>query len=197
MGLVGLTFLSAMTFMQHLSSLPLAMERDGLSAAKFGAVIALNGILIVAGQLFVPRLVKGRDHSQVLALAAVIMGIGLGLTAVAHDVWMYSVTILVWTVGEMLQSPANSTLIAELSPTLARGRYQGAFSLAFSGAAFAAPLVGGYIIDELGNAAVWIGCLVLGLIVGALNLAAGPARHRRIVDLRAEAREQLSEPVRV
>ncbi|WP_412541394.1 MFS transporter [Longispora sp. K20-0274] len=184
LGLVGLTFLSAMVFMQHLSSLPLAMARDGLSAKTFGTVIALNGILIVLGQLFIPRLVRGRDRSKTLAMASLIVGVGFGLTALAHDLWLYSATVLIWTLGEMLQSPSNSTLIAELSPTDARGRYQGVFSLAFSGAAFAAPLVGGFVFDEFGNAPLWIGCLVLSLFVAGLNLAAGPARNRRTAALK-------------
>ncbi|GIG57691.1 MFS transporter [Longispora fulva] len=184
LGLVGLTFLSAMVFMQHLSSLPLAMARDGLSARTFGTVIALNGILIVLGQLFIPRLVRGRDRSKTLAMASLIVGVGFGLTALAHDLWLYSATVLIWTLGEMLQSPSNSTLIAELSPADARGRYQGVFSLAFSGAAFAAPLVGGFVFDEFGNAPLWIGCLVLSLLVAGLNLAAGPARNRRTAALK-------------
>ena len=33
--------------MQHLSSLPVQMDDDGLSPSQYGAVIALNGVLIV------------------------------------------------------------------------------------------------------------------------------------------------------
>ena len=48
--------------MQHMSTLPIAMSADGLGPATFGWVIAVNGVLIVAGQLFVPRLIGGRDR---------------------------------------------------------------------------------------------------------------------------------------
>ena len=50
--------------------LPIAMGDAGLSPATYGSVIALNGVLIVVGQLFVPRLIKGRSRSHVLALGA-------------------------------------------------------------------------------------------------------------------------------
>ena len=43
MVVVGLTFLFALVFMQHLSSLPVQMGDDGLSASQYGTVIALNG----------------------------------------------------------------------------------------------------------------------------------------------------------
>ena len=39
----------ALVFLQHISMLPIAMGDDGLSPATFGTVIALNGVLIVAG----------------------------------------------------------------------------------------------------------------------------------------------------
>ena len=48
-------------FLQHISMLPIAMGDDGLSPATYGSVIALNGVLIVVGQLFVPRLIRGRE----------------------------------------------------------------------------------------------------------------------------------------
>lgn len=64
-----------------------------------------------------------------LALAVVLMGMGFGLTAIAGTAWFYGVTVLIWPVGEMLNSPSDSTLIAELSCAELRGRYQGAAAL--------------------------------------------------------------------
>jgi MFS family permease len=183
---VGLNLLVALVFMQHISTLPIAMGADGLSPATFGSVIALNGVLIVAGQLFVPRLIRNRSRSQTLALAAVIMGVGFGLTAFAHAPLFYAVTVLIWTLGEMLNSPSNSTLIAELSPASLRGRYQGLFSLSWSIAAFLAPTLGGFVQQHAGNTAVWLSCGAIGLIVAAAHLVSGPARERRAAQLRAE-----------
>ena len=47
--------LAAMVFLQHISMLPIAMTDDGLSSSTFGWVIALNGVLIVLGQLLHPE----------------------------------------------------------------------------------------------------------------------------------------------
>lgn len=179
---VGLTAASALIFMQHISSLPIAMQRDGLTPATFGFVIALNGVLIVAGQLFVPRLLGSRDRSRMLALASVVVGVGFGLTAFADTAWMYAFSVLVWTLGEMLQSPSNATLIAELSPTSLRGRYQGVFSLSFAVAAFGAPVLGGYVLQHFGDTTLWLGCLVLGLLIAIGHLAAAPSRRHRLAE---------------
>lgn len=186
LGFVGLNVLVALIFLQHLSMLPIAMGQDGLAPTTYGWVIALNGVLIVAGQLFVPRVIRGRSRSHVLALAALITGVGFGLTAAADAAWLYAATVLIWTVGEMLQSPSNSTLIAELSPAALRGRYQGVFSLSWSLAGMAAPVAGGFVREHAGNSALWLGCAAIGAFVAVAHLASGPARERRAVELRPQ-----------
>ncbi|TDB72230.1 MFS transporter [Micromonospora sp. KC721] len=187
LGFVVLNLFGALVFLQHISMLPITMGESGLSPATFGSVIALNGVLIVVGQLFVPRLIRGRNRSHVLALAAVVMGVGFGLTTFAEAAWFYGLTVLIWTVGEMLNSPSNATLIAELSPDELRGRYQGMFSLSWQVAGAAAPVVGGLVREHAGNAALWLGCAVIGALMGVAHLVSGPARERRAAQLHPPA----------
>ncbi|MGW5669450.1 MDR family MFS transporter, partial [Micromonospora sp. NPDC003776] len=185
LGFVTLNLFAALVFLQHISMLPIAMGDSGLSPATYGSVIALNGVLIVFGQLFVPRLIKGRSRSHVLALAAVVTGVGFGLTAFAGTAWFYGLTVLVWTVGEMLNSPSNSTLIAELSPAALRGRYQGVFSLSWQLAGATAPILGGLLREHAGNTTLWLGCALVGGVVAVAHLISGPARERRAAQLRS------------
>ncbi|MEU8264142.1 MFS transporter [Micromonospora sp. NPDC048999] len=187
LGFVALNLFAALVFLQHISMLPIAMGESGLSPATYGSVIALNGVLIVVGQLFVPRLIKGRSRSHVLALAALVMGAGFGLTAFAGAAWFYGLTVLIWTVGEMLNSPSNATLIAELSPAALRGRYQGVFSLSWQLAAAAAPIFGGLVREHAGNTTLWLGCAAIGGAMAVAHLISGPARERRAAQLRAPA----------
>jgi predicted MFS family arabinose efflux permease len=182
---VTLNLFFALVFAQHSSMLPIEMGQDGLSPSTYGSVIALNGVLIVLGQLFVPRLVENRSRSHVLALSAVIVGIGFGLTAFADHAWFYAVTVLIWTLGEMLNTPSNSTLIAELSPVAMRGRYQGVFSLSWQVASFAAPTLGGLVRQQAGSAALWLGCAAVSGLVAIAHVLSGPARERRAAELRS------------
>ncbi|WP_130340129.1 MDR family MFS transporter [Micromonospora kangleipakensis] len=187
LGFVTLNLFAALVFLQHISMLPIAMGDSDLTPATYGSVIALNGVLIVVGQLFVPRLIKGRSRSHVLALASLVMGVGFGLTAFAGTAWFYGVTVLIWTLGEMLNSPSNSTLIAELSPAALRGRYQGVFSLSWQIAGAAAPILGGLVREHVGNGALWLGCAAIGAVTAVAHLVSGPARERRAAQLRAAA----------
>lgn len=171
--------------------LPVALQADGLPAAAYGPVIAVNGLMIVVGQLFVPRLIARFDRSRTVAVAAVVVGTGFAVTALADSVWFYGLAVLVWTLGEMTMTPANSALTADLSPTAQRGRYQGVYSLGYAFASFGGPTVGGLVTDRFGDTTLWLGLFGLALLVAVGNLLAAPARTRRIGALRAPAEEPV------
>lgn len=158
-----LTFVLAMLFFQHLSALPNAMARQGFSTTSYGVVIAANGVLIVLLQPFAARWARRFTSAGALGLASVLAGLGFGLNAFAHSVPAYAAFVGVWTVGEILMAPVNSTLVATLAPRHARGRYQGAYTLAWSVAMMSAPLFASALIPRLGNDTVWMICLALGL----------------------------------
>ncbi len=167
--------------------LPVALQADGLPASAYGPVIAVNGLMIVAGQLFVPRLIARFDRTRTIAVAAVVVGVGFTVTATADTVPLYGLSVLIWTLGEMMMTPANSALSADLSPAAQRGRYQGVYSLGYAFASFAGPTLGGLVTDRFGTTVLWLGLSGLALLVAAGNLLAGPARNRRIDVLRAPA----------
>jgi MFS family permease len=181
--------------MQHMSTLPIAMTADGLSVATYGGVIAVNGVLIVLGQLFVPKLIGDRDPSRVLAVATLIVGVGFGLVAFAHAAWFFAGTVVIWTLGEMLQSPSNAATVAALSPPQLRGRYQGLNSLNWSVGTALAPILGGLTQQHLGNATLWLGCFGVCVVVAIGHLAAGPSRARRVARLATAHAEPIVEPL--
>jgi MFS family permease len=167
MAFVGLTFLAAFVDGQGSIALPIVMGRQGFSPADYGLVVSLNGVLIVLLQIPITRLIQGRSRALMLSTAALLTGCGFGLTAFAGGAWFYALTVTVWTAGEMLRVPPGMALVAELSPVHARGRYQGVYSLAWSGASFLAPLTAGFLLASSGAGAVWLSCTLLGAAAAA------------------------------
>ena len=165
-----LNFLVALLFFQHLSSLPEDMRLKGLSTEEFGLSIAANGLLIVLFQPLATRWATGIAKPRVLALAAALTGLGFGLTTFATSLATYAFTVAIWTWGEILFSPVNASIVATLSPTHLRGRYQGAFTITWSLAAMLSPLLGSSLIPIIGHRALWLGCFAVGLMVAAAHL---------------------------
>ncbi|WP_171165311.1 MFS transporter [Streptomyces sp. I05A-00742] len=167
MGVTGLAFLVAVIFHQSSVALPVAMGREGLSTQDYGMVMAVNGIMIVVLQIPVTRVIERHDPRRLLVFSALLAGYGFGLTAFAGSVGVFALTIVVWTLAEIINSPTQSGMVVRFSPLHARGRYQGVFSLSWTLAALVAPLTGGVIIEEFGAGVLWAGCAVVGTIAGA------------------------------
>lgn len=175
------------TIIEACKLIPIAMHQRGMDAADYGTVIAVNGIMIVAFQLFVPKLLAGRDRSRVLALSALLVGLGMGAVAIAGTVPLLMLTVVVWTAGEMLNAPVNGTLIADLSRPEMRGRYQGVASMGFTAANFFAPIFGGLLLQHAPPATLWLVLAALGVLVAVGQLLSGPVRERRARALLAPA----------
>ncbi|OPF84564.1 MFS transporter [Streptomyces antioxidans] len=179
MAVVALSFLVATLIQQAFVALPIAMGADGLSSTDFGVAIATNGVLIVAVQIPVTRFLEHRDPAPLLTVSALLTGAGFGLTAFAGSVGMYALAVMVWTVGEIINSPTQMGLVARLSPTHGRGRYQGMYTLSWSLASLIAPLVGGAVMDRFGADALWAASAVVGLVAAGGYVALGRALRNR------------------
>ncbi|MEV6851824.1 MFS transporter, partial [Actinoplanes sp. NPDC051411] len=181
---VGLTLMQALIYSQTNTIVPLAMRADGLGPSAYGLVVALGGIMIVTGQLFVPRLIDGHRKDRVLAASMLAMALGFASLSAASHEWAYLAAAAIWTVGSMLAAPPNAEINAELAPAVLRGRYQAVFFLTFPAASFLAPTLGGASLQVFG-AAHWLFVAALGLLAAALHLLAGRPRERRIALLSA------------
>jgi MFS family permease len=189
---VALSLLLAVVSTQTSTILPLAITADGLRPSVYGSVVAYAALLIVVGQLFVPRLVDRWRKGTALAVANVLLGLGFAAVALADGVPGYLAAATVWTAGAMIAAPPNAAVIAELSPEALRGRYQSVFFLTFPAAGFLAPAAGGVSLQYLGDWH-WVVCGALGLLAAAGHLLIQPARERRVAE-RAEA-EAFAAPV--
>lgn len=183
---VGLVLLLALIFFQHITTLPLEMRAHGISPRTFGFIIAVNGILIVLFQPSVARWVHRYRRSHVLAVAALLTGVGFGVNAWADVAALYVLGVVIWTLGEIAHAPVASALVADLAPTHARGRYQAVFSMAFGSAFFAGPALGSLVMQRFGPNALWLGCLGLGALIAVGHLAVAAPRRRRMALLRAQ-----------
>ncbi|OEJ33024.1 MDR family MFS transporter [Streptomyces subrutilus] len=164
MAVVGLSFLISLIFMQGSFGLPLAMGTAGFSTGDYGLVVAVNGVMIVVLQIPVTRLIEHRDPRKLLVVSALLAGYGFGLTAFGGSIGALALTVCVWTLGEIINSPTQMGLVARLSPLHGRGRYQGMYTMSWAVASLVAPLLAGGAIDRFGAGWLWGSTAVLGTV---------------------------------
>jgi MFS family permease len=184
---VGLNLTALVIFVQFQLAGPIDWAAHGVPPSRFSLLMALNGVGVVILQPLIGGWLRGRDSARLLAVSALLFGLGMGMNAFAGSVPLYLVGVAFWTVGEVIGFPAGATLVADLAPVELRGRYQGAFSMSWGVAFTIAPVVGGEVLARFGARTLWLGCLATGVLLAALHLAAGPARRRRLAALGVRA----------
>jgi MFS family permease len=174
-----LTFVSGTVYLQAYIALPLAMSRDGLSPAAYGLAYAVNPVVVLLVQPLTLRRLSRLPPTRVYASSAFVLGVGFGLTALAHSIWAYAGTVVVWTLGEIAVNAVGPTIVNTIAPASLRGRYNGLIGLAFGAAALVAPLAGAHALAA-GRWVVWGGCFVVSVACAGCTLALGPALRRRM-----------------
>jgi len=167
-------FLTAAVYMQNASTFALHVVDLGYTTRVYGLLQAMNGILVVLFELPISAWTQHRKRTHMIALGAVLVGVGFAELAVARALPGLLVFVVIWTLGEIVESPSTGAFVADRAPEHARGRYQGALGMMYASAAVVGPLVGTSIY-AVSPTALWLGCGVVGLASGALALSAG--RH--------------------
>jgi MFS family permease len=79
-------------------------------------------------------------------------------------------TIVVWTLGEIVHAPLMPAIVSDLAPVELRARYMGVFSVCFSCAMMIGAPLGGIVLGRWGGGWLWIGSLLVAMM-GAILFA--------------------------
>lgn len=169
------------TLIIYQSAVPLSAQlaRQGYDQSAYGALLAVNGVLIVLLQPALTTWGMNRDRSRLLALSVFLMGSGMALHGVSAMIAVHALAITTWTIGEIIASPVNSTVVTNLAAAEARGRYQGTFGMSWSLASMLGPIVGAAVFDHAGAGVLWGGCCGMGIAVALGYLATSAGRRAR------------------
>ena len=166
--LVGLVTLLVTVLCQLFGAYPLTLSEEyHLPEYTIGLVFTLNTLVIVVFQMPIIHAVARFDPLQVIGLGAFLLCAGFALLPLTSSLGPIGVTVLVWTLGEMLTTPLLEGFVAHRSSVESRGQYMGLFSAAFSLAFVLAPLGGTWVYEVWGYRTLWFLCGVLGVMLWA------------------------------
>ncbi|MFF7440099.1 MFS transporter [Streptomyces sp. NPDC008122] len=152
-------------------ALPLAVRDSGLSPAVYGAMAAVNAIMVVVLQPFATAWLARLPQLAVQSAGSALIAVGVALTGLADGIAGYTVSVVVWSLGEVVVAGIAAGVFANLAPAHARGRYQGAYSWTWGTARFGALTLGVTTYTTLGPTTLWWTALVAGLTTAATTLA--------------------------
>ena len=139
--------------------------------------MAMNGLIIALFEMVTIFKLEGkRPHLQFISLGVVLTGISYLILNVSFISYaqLAVVSMVVITVGEMLAIPFMNSYWIPRTQAQNRGQYAALFTVAWSLAQAAGPLIGSVIAERLGFQNLWLitglVCMLLALLYWRLQL---------------------------
>jgi MFS family permease len=151
------------------TTLPLHITRLGFSYSTYGTLISLNGAMIVVFELLITAWAQTKRQQPLIAIGYALSCIGVAMTGLAKGIPMLAVTVVVWTLAEMIYAPASGAYVTSLAPDRYRGRYMGLWHSTWSAGMVLGPAMGTWIYQR-NPTALWWTCAAFGIAAGALAL---------------------------
>jgi len=151
------------------STLPLYIQSLGFRTSTYGMLISLNGVMIVFLELAIISWTQHLPPRPLIALGYLLTGIGFALTGFAQAIPALIVTVVIWTIGEMIYGPVTGAYVTSLAPERYRGRYMGMWILTWSVGMLLGPYLG-TLLYQYNHASLWIACFLAGTAGAALSL---------------------------
>jgi MFS family permease len=149
------------------------------SAGKFGLGLMMGcaGIGLAAGAYLAGQWIERRGLARVYGASLGLMAIGIGLAAVAPNVWVAAACVIISGAGNGAAVVCNALLVQRGAPDQLRGR---AFAVLMSSNVAVLTLgmiLAGYVTDVYGPRWVWGVAAALAAVAGAIGyvLARGVA----------------------
>lgn len=140
-----------------------AKTNYGMPEALYGWIPTTNALMCVFVQYSVTRITRQHRTLPVLGVGMLIYALGAGSVALMSSFWGFWLSMVILTVGELTLVPTASKYVADLAPADLRGRYMSIHWLGWGLARTLAPIIGGFLNDNIAPRAIWIGGLLIGL----------------------------------
>jgi MFS family permease len=154
----------------------IAFAKVSLDAGDFGfgLLAGAAGLGLALGSLLAAPWIERRGVSTSYVVSFALMAIGFGVAAVAPNVWVAALCVVVSGIGNGAAVVCNYTYVARGTSDEFRGRVITLLMSATAVTFVAGTLVGGQITDAVGARWVWGGAAGIYVVVALLALALAP-----------------------
>jgi len=170
--LLLISIIYSAVYIQNRFSLPIMLDNIFLSQGpeKFGLLMSVNALTVLILTLWVTHITKRFKHLTNMVIAGVLYAIGFGMVGQIRTFFMFMVSTVLWTLGEILMATNFGVYIANHSPRNYRARFSALSGLNKAiGGALGTSLIGIYIGIN-GIKAVWNLTFMLACIGAMLML---------------------------
>ena len=164
--MMGLLLIIGISFFQLFGTWPLYLKENlGFFENQIGLLLTINAILIVLIEMPLVHRIGKKDPIRMIAIGTVFLFSGFALIPLSPSYYYIILTVILWSIGEILIFPIIATLIANRADASHLGRYMGVFTLTFSMSMVVAPMTGTFVYERFGPAILWTSFAGIGVCV--------------------------------
>ena len=161
---LSVSAIMVIVYMQMNSILSLFLsEVHKFPLQSFGLLLSMNALMVVLFQFWITKRISKYAPMKVIAVGALFYMVGFGMYGFISEVYLFFIAMAIITIGEMIVTPIQQTVVASFAPEDKRGRY-----MAMYGFSWAIPSLFGVLIASLIK--VIIGPNWIWYIAGILSL---------------------------
>jgi MFS family permease len=133
----------------------------------FAYMLSINGVVVLVGNPFARRFIERTGALRALVIGCMFFCAGEIGYLLSGEFWAFAISIVIFTIGEILVVPSEYMLVDGISNDRNRGSYFGAHSFSTVGN-FVGPTLGGALLGMLGGPAMFL--LFAGMAVASAIL---------------------------
>ena len=166
--------ISLLVYQQQYSSLAVYLrDVHAITSKDYGIMLAIAGLEVVLFQLWISQTIKKYPPFLVMVFGTLFFVIGFTMIGFVQSIFLFGLSIVVITIGEMITFPTNKALAINFAPAEMRGRYMAIYDLGWTLPATLGPAAAGLILDHYDPNLLWY----LGGVLCALSAIGFYALH--------------------
>lgn len=175
---IGVTVMMTLVYMNMNSTLGVFLrDQHALSELKYGSLLSINAILVVALQFWLTRRLEKFKPLLMMAVGTFLYAVGFAMYGFVSGYPLFITAMIVITIGEMVVSPFQQSMVASFAPEDMRGRYMAVSGLTWSIAFTIGPYFAGLILDGPNPNLLWVLCGLIGTLATIGFVILNKVRH--------------------
>lgn len=142
-------------YVQFVASMPLAMQDAGLATAWFGALITLNGVMVLTCELLVTKVVQHWPFRVVASASYLLLGAALVVLVPPWGLAVFFAATVLGTFSEIVGGPTLWAYPGIAAPPGGTTRYVGAMQTTYGLGSAVGPVLGVWMWHEFGVLSWW------------------------------------------
>lgn len=134
-----------------------------------GLIASINPWLIFALQLLIVDKIKSTNSYLVIGLGMMIVGASYFSFGLTNSFYVTVLSLMILTVGEMMFAPLSKHKLIQFFGKGKEGHGYSIWKMAFLSGGIIGPRIGGELVEQYGNSALWEACLILGIFCFLLS----------------------------